>query len=90
LQLENKEFTATSLHDRVANRTTKKTVGELFKSQIANLKQAGRTGYALSHQEAYNSLMKFNRHLDIYFSEVDIAGRFLRRNIAQKSAKRKG
>jgi site-specific recombinase XerD len=71
LQSESKEFTAKSLHERVTTHVSKRTVGEMFVSQIANLKQAGRTGYALSHKEAYNSLMKFNRHLDIYFSEVD-------------------
>jgi hypothetical protein len=31
-----------------------------------------RTGYSLSHLEVYNSLMKFNGHLDIYFSNIDI------------------
>ena len=71
LQAEKKEFTATSLHERVADKTTKRTVGEVFLSQIENLKQTGRTGYALSHQEVYNSLLKFNGHLNIYFSDID-------------------
>lgn len=72
LQAEKKEFTATSLHERVADKTTKRTVGEVFQSQIENLKQTGRTGYALSHREVYNSLLKFNGHLNIYFSEIDV------------------
>lgn len=71
LQAENKDFTATSLHERVANHVSKKTVGELFLAQVESLKQVGRTGYALSHLEVYNSLMKFNGHLNIYFSEID-------------------
>lgn len=71
LKSENKEFTATSLYERVADRTIKKTVRELFEAQIESMKQAGRTGYALSHLEVYNSLVKFNGHLDIYFSEID-------------------
>ena len=71
LQAEKKEFTATSLHERVADKTTKRTVGEAFLSQIENLKQTGRTGYALSHREVYNSLVKFNGHLNIYFSDID-------------------
>ena len=71
LQAEKKEFTATSLHERVADKTTKRTVGEVFLSQIENLKQTGRTGYALSHREVYNSLLKFNGHLNIYFSDID-------------------
>lgn len=72
LQAEKKEFTATSLHERVSDKTTKRTVGEVFQSQIENLKQTGRTGYALSHREVYNSLLKFNGHLNIYFSEIDV------------------
>lgn len=72
LQAEKKEFTATSLHERVVDKTTKRTVDEVFRSQIENLKQTGRTGYALSHQEVYNSLLKFNGHLNIYFSEIDV------------------
>ena len=71
LQAEKKEFTATSLHERVVDKTTKRTVDEVFRSQIENLKQTGRTGYALSHQEVYNSLLKFNGHLNIYFSDID-------------------
>ncbi|WP_298063411.1 site-specific integrase [uncultured Rikenella sp.] len=71
LQAENKEFTATSLHERVADKTSKRTVGEVFQAQIENLKRMGRTGYALSHQEVCNSLLKFNGHLNICFSDID-------------------
>ena len=71
LQAENKDFTATSLHERLINPVSKKTVGELFLSQIKSLNGQKRTGYALSHLEAYNSLVKFNGHLNIYFSDID-------------------
>lgn len=71
LQAENKDFTAISLHERLINHVIKMTVGDLFISQIKSLKEQKRTGYALSHLEAYNSLVKFNGHLSIYFSEID-------------------
>ena len=72
LKAEKKEFTATTLTEHLTDGTrAKRTVGEVFLSQIENLKQTGRTGYALSHREVYNSLLKFNGHLNIYFSEID-------------------
>ncbi len=71
LQAENKEFTATTLHEQMFDRNSKPTVDEVFQTQIKNLKQTGRMGYALSHQEVYNSLIKFNKHLNIYFSDID-------------------
>ena len=73
LKAEKKEFTATTQTERLTESTrARRTVGEVFQSQIENLKQTGRTGYALSHQEVYNSLLKFNGHLNIYFSEIDV------------------
>ena len=50
-----------------------RTVEDVFVEQIANLKQQGRMGYALSHQETYHSLLKFNGYLNIYFSDIDTA-----------------
>lgn len=83
LQAEKKEFTATSLYERVADKTSKRTIGEVFQSQIANLKQTGRTGYALSHQEVYNSLLKFNGHYYGYVGSNDsvdkVCDRFFRK-----------
>lgn len=38
---------------------------------MSELKQANRLGYALSVAQVYNSLIKFNGHLDIYFTEID-------------------
>ena len=69
---EDKEFTARTLIEKVSKPTKKKTVGEFFLEQIEQLKIAKRTGYAKSHYHVYNSLMKFNGHLDIYFSDIDI------------------
>ncbi len=69
---ENRNFTASTLVEKVANPVKTKTVNDLFVDQIKSYKTAGRTGYALSIQQAYNSLMEFNNHLNIYFSDIDI------------------
>ena len=70
-QAEDKEFTPASLHDRVNNHAKNRTVGELFRSHIADLKSQKRSGYALTFSVLYNSLIQFNGHLDIYFSDID-------------------
>ena len=72
-QAEDKEFTPASLHDRVNNHAKNRTVGDLFRSHIADLKSQKRSGYALTFSELYNSLVQFNGHLDIYFSDIDTA-----------------
>lgn len=71
LKSENKEFSATTLVEKVSHKTKTITVGELFKQHIHCLEEERRTGYKLSIQQTYNSLIKFNRHLDIPFSEMD-------------------
>lgn len=71
LKIENKDFTAKSLVQKVTNPTKRKTVGELFVERIQELKDAKRLGYAESHETVYHSLLNFNGHLDIYFSEID-------------------
>ena len=71
LKSEDKEFSATTLVEKVSNPSKTITVGELFKQHIHCLEEEKRTGYRLSIQQTYNSLTKFNRHLDIPFSEID-------------------
>ena len=71
LKSEDKEFSATTLVDKVSNPVRFVTVGELFKQYLSRLEEEKRTGYRLSIQQTYNSLIKFNRHLDIPFSEMD-------------------
>jgi integrase len=44
----------------------------VFLTQIERLEKAKRNGYALSCKQVYNSLLKFNKHLDIYFSDIDV------------------
>ena len=71
LKSENKEFSATTLIENVSNPSKTITVGELFRQHIHCLEEEKRTGYRLSIQQTYNSLIKFNRHLDIPFSDID-------------------
>ena len=71
LKSEDKEFSATTLVEKVSNQSKTITVGELFKQHIHCLEEEKRTGYRLSIQQTYNSLIKFNRHLDIPFSDID-------------------
>lgn len=68
----NKEFTVSSLAEKVHSPQQATTVNDLFKLSIDRLKIARRTGYALSVQQVYNSLLEYNQHLDIYFSDIDV------------------
>lgn len=71
-QTENKDFTATSLVEKIQSPLKVCTVGEMFLTQITRLKKQRRIGYALSHTEVYNSLIKFNGTLDLYFSDLTV------------------
>lgn len=73
LKSEDKDFSATTLIEKVSNPVKPITAGELFKQHLHCLAEEKRTGYRLSVQQTYNSLLKFNKHLDIYFSEIDIS-----------------
>lgn len=71
LKAENKDFSATTLVGKVSDSSRLITVGELFRKHLQSLEEEKRTGYRLSIPQTYNSLIKFNRHLDIPFSEMD-------------------
>ena len=73
LKSEKKEYTASSLVDKVVKPTKALTVGELFVEHISTLKESKRMGYAASLQMVYNCMMKFNKHLNIYFSDIDVS-----------------
>lgn len=77
LKADQQDFTAQSLLDKLNSSTTRKTVGEIFNEQMQRLTDEGRRKYMLSLRYVYNTLIVFNKHLDIYFSEIDIT--FLRR-----------
>ena len=67
----NKEFTITNLIDKVNGVSNKCTVQQLFDIHINELKQQGRLKYASTFKELNNSLVEFNYHLDILFSDID-------------------
>jgi integrase len=67
-----RDFTAKSLIEKVNTKNQLKNVGDMFLEQIQQLKEEERRGYMLSVKQVYNSLLKFNKHLDIYFSDIDI------------------
>lgn len=68
-----KDFTATTLVEKVTNPIKVKTVGDVFLDYIGRLTAEKRTGYMLSVKQVYNSLLKFNKHLNIYFPDIDIS-----------------
>lgn len=69
-RLEGKEFTATTLLEKADKRPVK-TVGELYLQYIQSLKSENRVRYAGMYEVSYNSFLKFNKHLDIPFSDID-------------------
>lgn len=68
----NKDYTAKTLIDQVDKPSTPQTVGNVILAQIKRLQESKRNGYAIFYKQTYNTLLKFNKHLDIYFSEIDI------------------
>ena len=72
-KIAGKDFTATTLIESTTNRTTNKTVGEYYLTYIQNLKKEKRIRYAGMLEVSYNSFIKFNKHLDIPFSDIDAA-----------------
>jgi len=67
-----KHFTAKTLLEKVKSPTSVKTVKELFDIQIKRLDDAKRLRYAEMHELVLNSLIRFNGHLDIHFSDIDV------------------
>jgi len=67
-----KEFTISTLIDKATQQSNLKTVDDVFKYYISELKSSNRLGYALSVTQVYNSVLKFNKHLDIHFIEIDL------------------
>jgi len=70
---ENKEFTVTNLVEKVSSSITKKTVEQLLNDEIIRLKDESRLKYASTYKELKTSLLDFNKHLDIYFSSIDVS-----------------
>lgn len=71
LKAMEREFTATTLAEKVNNPVKLKTVGDVFLGYMERLSAEKRIGYMLSVKQVYNSLIKFNKHLNIYFPDID-------------------
>lgn len=72
LKSEHKEFTVNSLIDNTSEKVKPKTVGDVFLEQLQSLTDENRRGYMLSTKQVYNSIIDFNKHLNIYFSDIDV------------------
>lgn len=72
LKSEHKDFTVNSLIDNTSEKVKPKTVGDVFLEQLQRLTDENRRGYMLSTKQVYNSLIDFNKHLNIYFSDIDV------------------
>ena len=68
---QEKEFTTTSLMEKVNKPVKRKTVQEVFNQYIQELESANRLRYADMYKCTMHSLIKFNKHLDIPFSDMD-------------------
>ena len=68
---QEKEFTATSLMEKVNKPVKRKTVQAVFNQYIQELESANRLRYADMYKCTMHSLIKFNKHLDIPFSDMD-------------------
>lgn len=71
-KLTQKEFTATKLIEKVNNHTSSNTMQDLIVSEIDRLKQESRLKSAIIYKELRTSLLEFNKHLDVYFSDIDV------------------
>ena len=69
------EFTATTLLQATETMQSKHPVSvrEGFLSYIQVLKNESRLRYAGMFEVSYSSFLKFNKHLDIPFSDIDVA-----------------
>ena len=74
-KINNIEFTATTLLQATDTLQPKHlvSVGEGFLSYIQSLKDEHRLRYAGMFEVSYSSFIKFNKHLDIPFSDIDVA-----------------
>lgn len=72
LKSEGRDYTATSLLQKVSSNSRTIQVNELFLEHIKYLGEMKRTGYMLSIKQTYNSLLKFCGSLQIPFSEINI------------------
>lgn len=61
------------MNEQVSNSVKPKTVKEAFNEYLRLLQEENRRGYMLSVKQVYNSLIKYNKHLNIHFTDIDVA-----------------
>lgn len=72
-KIAGRDFSASTLIESVKpSATSKKTVGDYYLTYIDNLKKENRLRYAGMYEVSYNSFIKFAKHLDIPFSDIDV------------------
>lgn len=69
---ESKDFTVTKLVEVVVGGNSIQTVSDFLHSEIDRLYNEGRLKYASTFKELRASLLEFNKHLDVYFSDIDL------------------
>ncbi|WP_165025455.1 site-specific integrase [Dysgonomonas sp. ZJ279] len=69
---ESKDFTVATLVEKVNVSIHRLTVKQLLDNEFERLRKEGRLKYASTYKELKTSLLDFNKHLDIYFSEIDV------------------
>ncbi len=73
LKTSSNEFTVTSLMKNKSKSCARKTLLEVFNTYIDDLKLANRLRYADMFRCTLNSLLKYDAHLDVPFSEINIS-----------------
>lgn len=72
-KIAGRDFSASTLIESAKpSETSKRTVGDYFLSYIENLKNENRLRYAGMYEISYNSFIKFAKHLDIPFYDIDV------------------
>ena len=72
-KIAGRDFSASTLIESAKpSLTSKRTVGDYFLTYIENLKNENRLRYAGMYEISYNSFIKFAKHLDIPFSDIDV------------------
>lgn len=73
-RVEGKDFTPTTLIESTTKTPqAQKTVDDFFQLYIQILKKENRIRYAKMFEMSYSSFIKFNKHLQIPFSDIDVA-----------------
>ena len=70
---ESKDYTLSTLLERMDKPVKNILVGDYFLKHVSSLRAQNRTNYAASIKHTYNSLIEYNKHLNIYFPDINVA-----------------